>query len=172
LDAVDDIPLSILSRLAKQKLECVEFTTIDENLLTESDIEISVEEINLSSSENGINTVKEHPNKISSFKKALEEVRKCKIAMSPSLQRDERKKKFTKDWDEGEVLILISFVETEKCLGYFGRKVTVGNIHLPSDVESIYHFSFLVLASSKISKEAAPQLNINNASSSSISNFC
>ena len=77
LDAEDDIPLSILSRLARENVDCVEFTTIDENLLTESDnIDVFVEEVNLSSSENDISIVEEHANRITSFKEALEEVRR------------------------------------------------------------------------------------------------
>ena len=58
LDAEDDKPLSILSSLAGQNLECVEFTTINEIFLTESnDIDVSAEEVNLSSSENDISTI-------------------------------------------------------------------------------------------------------------------
>ena len=60
----------------------VEFKTIYENLLIESDdIEVFVEEVNLSSPENDIITVEEHPKKISSFKEALAEVR-CLIKFS------------------------------------------------------------------------------------------
>lgn len=84
-ESEDDIPLSTLATFIRhiavsENLEGTEFVNIDENLLTESDnIEVQfVEDQNISSSEDDISIITEDPNKISSYKEALEQIGRLK----------------------------------------------------------------------------------------------